>query len=113
MKTPTAKKRLIEIVDKLLDETLIEPNIVLSYCDPFNRYADLDIEIAVSLSFYTQGYDENEQTFFDCSSVNVTKFNMLDAGGDRVLNIEQEKELIRMISQHISDYYDNKGKRHI
>ena len=111
MKTPTAKKRLIEIVDELLDKTMVEPEILLTFCNPFNKYADLDIEIAVSLSFYTHGYDENEQTFFSCSSVNVTKFNLWDGDCDRVLNNDQETQLIRYISQYISDYYDSKGKQ--
>ena len=113
MKTLTAKKRLIAIVDKLLDETIIEPEINLSFCNPFNRYADLDFEVTVSLSFYSDGYDENERIFFSCSTVNVTKFDMLDENSDKVLSNSQESELVRYISQYISDYYDNKGKRHI
>jgi len=107
------KDRLIEIVDKLLDSTMIEPEIHLSYCDYFNKYSGLSLEVTVFLSFYTEGSDENERTFFSCSSVNVTKFDLLDESSDRVLNNSQESELVRMLSQHISDYYDNKGKRHI
>jgi len=107
MKTPTAKKRLIEIVDNLLDSTMIEPEINLSFCNPFNKYADLDLEVTVFLKFDSDG------CYFRTSTVNVTKFNLWDDGCDRVLNNSQESELVRMISQHISDYYDNKGKRHI
>jgi len=113
MKTPTDKKRLIEIVDKLLDSTMIEPDIHLIYCDYFNKYAALDIEVTVFLTFNSGGFDENYQSFFSCSTVNVTRFDLLDEGSDRVLNNSQESELIRYISQYISDYYDNKGKRHI
>lgn len=110
MKTLTAKKRLTKILNKLLNETTITPNITLTFCDPFNKYADLNLEIEVSLQITFHGQDENERSYIYVNSVGVKEFDMLDGGGDEVLSESQRKELVKFIDEYVYNYYNNLTK---
>jgi hypothetical protein len=110
MKTLTAKKRLIEIVDKLLNETTIIPDITMEFCNPFNKYADLDLEIGVSLDITFDGKDENETSYIFPDTVNVQRFNLLDESGNEVLSESQRKELVKFIDEYVYNYYSNLTK---
>jgi len=102
MKTPTAKKRLIEILNLKLSKQndLNDDNeVIISYCDNFGKKTVLDIVIR---AYFETTVKSNEKYI---AWVSVDKFNLIDEGGDKVLSSSQEKELVKFIDEYVYNYY--------
>lgn len=102
MKTPTAKKRLIEILSSKLSEQNDlndDDEITIAYCDTFTKKTVLDIVIRACFETTV----ETKEKYI--TWVTVDKFDLLDEGGDEVLSGSQRKELVRFIDEYVYDYY--------